>query len=1085
MKLLILLFTAWLASQGACAQQIRLSLNNAPFRQLLKSIEQQSDYSFIYTKSQLDGLPAVTLTVNNKDLFQLLNEQLKKQPIGYTVDDHFIILYTKQQVALDTLRNVSGRVSNEAGEAIAGATVQIRNEPAIAITDKQGHFSLQYLSHNALLQISGAELITTLVTINDRNYIEVHMNEQVKELDETIIMAYGKTTKRFNTGNISKISADELENQPTGNLLSALQGRVPGLLITATSGAPGASFIAQVRGQNSVNPNPLINNGVAPLDNPLIIVNGVPFAPQNNNINQLPSLASPGNLEVYRNPHGGISPFSSIDPADIESVEVLKDADMTAIYGSRAANGIILITTRQPKPGKINLQLDISTGINTAASKPSMLNTSEYLDMRRRAFAMDSIQPGADPSQMNYAPDLLVFDSTKYTDWRKYFFNAAAPFTSVHTRVSGGSKRLNFISGMGYRGEANLLKGDFYNKLLSLNNSVAYHSINGRLELEGSLYYTQGVNRSVSSPLLLQAINLPPNYPDLLNESGELNWQYKNYELEDNPAALVKQPYAIRTWNFITYFRLNYQISRGLHLWLNTGYNNYQTNETSVFAASTTRPSLGKRSYAYFAKENLQTMLTEPQLEFKKKFDKTTITMLSGITIQINTLSLLNSKGSEYQTDEYLGSIDEAGKIESRKATDRYHYQSFFGRIGLLQAGKYILNLTGRRERSNRLSSEREWGNFASLAGGWIFSEEKFFKQSIPFINFGKLRLSYGGSGNDNTGYYHQLNAWAAIPTYTGGQPLIPLALADANFGWSTTKKTEAGLELRLLQNKISIDISTYLHQSANQLISQLSSSQVGTSRYISNFPAVVQNKGWEIIIGSTITPLKSVQWNTSFNINFPQNKLKNFPGIENGLYASHYFPGHSLGTMKLIRFTGVNQETGLYTFDPAAYVFKDNYPWLYGGLRNSISYKKLEVAMFIEFRKQNGVNYLQQTNSHIPGIFNQPRDILNHWQYPGDRKTWQRLTIGGSAAHIAALTLTQSDASYSDASYIRFKNLLISYSLEERKVKRIGLNSVKIYLQAQNIFTATSFKQTDPEVQSFYSYPLQRSFSIGLLMQL
>lgn len=1086
MKLLILSFIAWLASQGACAQQIRLSLTNAPFRQLLRSIEKQTNYSFIYTKSQIEGLPPVTLTVVNKDLFQLLNEQLKAQPIGYVVDDHFIILQTKSRAVLDTLRTVSGRVINESGGPVAGATVQVKNEQALAITDKQGHFTLPYLSHNALLQISGAEFMTSLITINGREYLEVRIEEQVKELDETIIMAYGKTTRRFNTGNITKVKAEQLENHSTGNLLSALQGRVPGLLITATSGAPGASFIAQVRGQNSVNPNPLINNGVAPLDNPLIVVNGVPFAPQNNNINQLQSLASPGTLEIYRNPYGGISPFNNIDPADIESVEILKDADMTAIYGSRAANGIILITTRQPKPGNVSLQLNVSTGINTAISRPSMLHTKEYLELRKRAFEMDSIQPGTDPDQINYAPDLLIFDSTKYTDWNKYFFNTVAPFTSVHTTITGGSRKLNFISGVGCRQEASLLKGDFYNKLLSLNNAATYHSNNGRLKLEGSVYYSQGINRSLSSPLVLQTISLPPNYPDLVDGSGRLNWQYKGVELEDNPAALVYQTYNIKTDNLLTYFRSNYQILPELNLVLNVGHSNYQTNETSIFPASTTRPSLEKKSYANFATGKLQTTLVEPQLEFRRSTGKTILTILSGTTAQKNTLSLLNTRGSEYQTDEGLASIDNAGKIEIRKTTDRHHYQSFFGRLGLLSAGKYILNLTARRERSNRLSSTREWGNFASIAGGWIFSDEKLIKRFFPFISFGKLRLSYGSSGNDNTGYYHELNAWSRATTYTGNQPLISSSLATADFSWSLTKKMEAGLKLQLLRDKISIDISRYQHQCTDQLISQLSFSQPGVSRYVSNFPASVQNKGWEIEVGATITSLQNLQWNSSFNITLPKNKLLSFPDIEYNLYSDRYFPGSSLGVVKLKRFTGVDEESGLYTFHPTAYVFKDIYPYLYGGFRNTFLYKNFELDILVEFRKQNSPNYLHHLNNNIAGMRNQPLGMPDHWQYPGDRSILQRLTaIPTSTGYITSLILAQSDAVYSNASYLRFKDLSISYSPAGKSLKRMGLSKMKIHLQIKNLFTATSFKQIDPEIQSFYSYPLQRSFSMGVLLQL
>lgn len=1086
MKLLILSFTAWLACQCACAQQIRLSLTNAPFRQLLKQIEQQTDYSFIYTKEQLRYLPPVSLNVINKDMFAVLNEQLKGSPLGYTIDNNFIILFIKKDVGRDTLRVVNGRVINTSGQVVTGATMQVKNETYATITDENGNFTLAYLSPNAVVQISGAEIKPFLFVVNGRRYIEISVDEEVKELDETIIMAYGHTTRRFNTGNINKISSNELKNQPGGNLLQALQGRVPGLLITATSGAPGASFTAQVRGQNSVNPNPLINNGIAPPDNPLIIINGVPFAPQNNNINQFSSLASPGNLEIYHNPYGGISPFSSIDPADIESVEVLKDADMTAIYGSRAANGIILITTRQPKAGEPSFFIDINTGLNIASYKPTMLNTQEYLDLRRKAFEMDSIQPGAIPGTINYAPDLLIFDSTRYTNWNKYFFQTMAPVTSVHSHVSGGNSRLSFISGVGYRHESSLLKGDFYNKQISLNNLVKYHSPDHRLTMEVSFYYTQGNNRSASSPLLLQVSNLLPNYPALMDENGQINWEYKGVKLTNNPQALLRQPYVLKTYNLISHFNLSYELIAGLKFRLNAGYSGYKVRETVLFPASTFHPLDRDDSYAHFGKEDYQTKLIEPQLEFKRMFGNTNITALTGVTIQQNKLNLEKSRGSQYSDDRLMPLSDSAGIIESRAISDNYRYKSFFGRFSIHHSGKYLLNFTGRREGSNRFSPGRRFGNFSSIAVGWIFSSEKFIKRSLPWISFGKIRLSYGSSGNDDIGYYHFLNAWPFLPNYLSNQSLIPGALTDAGFSWSTTRKSEAGFELGLLKDRLYVSISKYRHQSSDQLISQFSS-QSDTIRYIANFPAVVQNTGWEILFEATPVHSKNIQWNTSLNLTIPKNKLKSFPGIENSLYAGRYVPDESLGTLQLIKFLGVNEQTGLYNFDLNSYTLTDTYPRLYGGLQNTVSYKRFEFGLFIEFRKQQGANYLQQVNHHLAGLSkNQLHEMLDHWRYPGDKSRLQRLTtLENSPAKSAAYLFTLSDASFDNASYIRLKNIFFSYSFKEGYLKRAGLRKLRIYLQMQNIFTLTSFKLTDPEVQSFYSYPPRRTIIAGLQIQL
>ncbi|RYZ28932.1 MAG: hypothetical protein EOP49_41040, partial [Sphingobacteriales bacterium] len=427
----ILFIIVCITGTRLCAQAVRLSLQNVNIREFLKAIEQQTNYSFIYTKEQLQDLPIISINDAGKELFALLNEQLGQFNIGYTVEKNFITLHKKNQQDKDPLRRISGRVINQSRQPVAGATVQISNESYAATTNEFGFFTMPYRSPYAVIRVSGAELKPAEVSINATTFLEITVEELVKELDQTILIAYGKTTRRWSTGSISKVSGDALVNQPAGNLLAALQGRVPGLLITASSGAPGASFSAQIRGQNSVNPNPLINNGVTSPDNPLILINGVPFAPQNNSVNQLSSLASPGNLEIYHNPHGGISPFNNIDVHDIESIEVLKDADMTAIYGSRAANGIMLITTRRAAAHQPKLEVDLSTGINFSTDRIAMMNTNEYLMLRRQAFAMDSLLPALVPGQPGYAPELLMFDSTRNTDWQRYFYHKAAPVTSV------------------------------------------------------------------------------------------------------------------------------------------------------------------------------------------------------------------------------------------------------------------------------------------------------------------------------------------------------------------------------------------------------------------------------------------------------------------------------------------------------------------------------------------------------------------------------------------------------------------------------------------------------------------------------
>lgn len=240
-------------------------------------------------------------------------------------------------------------------------------------------------------------------------------------------------------------------------------------------------------------------------------------------------------------------------------------------------------------------------------------------------------------------------------------------------------------------------------------------------------------------------------------------------------------------------------------------------------------------------------------------------------------------------------------------------------------------------------------------------------------------------------------------------------------------------------------------------------------------------------MIEATPAHSKNTRWNTTLNLTIPKNKLKSFPDIENSLYAGQYIPGQSLGILQLIKFTGINDLTGLYTFDPDSYILKDKYPQLYGSFQNTVSHKRFELGLFIEFRKQQGENYLGQIHHYPAGLSgNHPREILDHWQYPGHRSAMQRLTaLENSPAKLSAYLFTLSDASYSNASYIRFSNFFFSYSFKKEQLKNAGLRQFKIYFQMQNIFAFTSFKLTDPEIQSFYSYPLTRTIIAGLQVQL
>ncbi|NCU06019.1 MAG: TonB-dependent receptor plug domain-containing protein, partial [Chitinophagaceae bacterium] len=340
---------------------------------------------------------------------------------------------------------IKGNVINEEGNPVSAATITIKGTTNSTVANTKGEFTLLNTKPNDTLMVSAIGYQTAIESNNMRGLITVILKRKITELDETVIIAYGTTTKRYNTGNVATITTAQLATQPLSNPLAALHGRVPGLVVTQASGAPGSAIKIEIRGRTSLETSASGND-------PLFIIDGIPFSPGNEVVSQLRSSAN--------NPRsasqGGLSPFALINPADIESIDILKDADATAIYGSRGANGVVLITTKQAKPGRTSFTVNTFTGISRIATRVEMLNTQQYLQMRREAFAND----GSTPTVAN-APDLLLWDTTRYTNFVNNFVGNTATNSNIQLSLAGGNSNTRFLLGTGYNRETAVFPGSF------------------------------------------------------------------------------------------------------------------------------------------------------------------------------------------------------------------------------------------------------------------------------------------------------------------------------------------------------------------------------------------------------------------------------------------------------------------------------------------------------------------------------------------------------------------------------------------------------------------------------------------------
>ena len=758
-------------------------------------------------------------------------------------------------------------------EPVAGATITLKrstnNQPSSVISqlssDSKGEFTMTdlLLTDTLIISAIGYETTMEIFDFNFRGHITVILKRRTSVLDEAVVIAYGKTTKRLNISSISTITADEISRQPVSNPLSALIGRVPGLIVTPTSGVPGAALKLELRGRTSI----------AQSFDPLIIIDGVPFAPGNDRLNSLSSAATtPGDVTA-----GGLSPLNSINPADIESIEVLKDADATAIYGSRGANGVILITTKKGKSGQTRYNLGFSSGWGLARAVPDVLSTNAYLQMRREAFAND----GESPS-MTTAPDLLVYDTGSYTNFRKLLTGGTARTTNLQASVSGGNASTQFSLGTGYYKETTVYPGQLANHRLSFRTSLSHNTPGGRFTLNLTTYYAAENNNLAAGDLTQYIGFLPPNMPGLLDDSGRPVWQYKGISFTENPLAYLSYTNTAATDNLASSINLGFQIAKGLVTRVNAGYNTLQVKEESIRPLLAQNPMNNPQAASDFAATLVKSWMVEPQLEYKLSIGLSKLTFLTGGSWQQNTTAsqLINAFG--FPNDALLKYTGAAASVQVSNSAVVYRYAAAFGRLQYNYKQKYLLNLSGRRDGSSRFGPGRQYADFEAVGLGWIFSAEPFMARHWPFLSFGKLRGSYGSSGNDKIGDYQYLDTWqTATYAYQGVTTLRPSRLYNPDYSWEQVRKLEAGLDLGFLNDKLLFSLAWYRNRSGNQLIRYNLPQQTGFSSIVKNFPALVQNTGWELTLTKKEKREKNFGWETSLNISIPANRLVAFPGID------------------------------------------------------------------------------------------------------------------------------------------------------------------------------------------------------------
>lgn len=1069
-----------------------LTVSNKSLKAILKLITSSTGLRFVASTSQLDVSEHYSISVKDFSVSQILFELLGRQGFTWTVRGNQVVFsrsgpLTKfppnsiAKISSSKMNVITGIVMDEKGEILPGATVRISGSNLGATTDETGRFSFMTEQENLVLHTTytGYTSIETVVSGNDSIRIKLALANNV--LDETVVMAYGLTTRRTNTGSIGKVSSSEISRQPVANILGALEGRIPGLAVIPSSGVNGTSFSVQIRGRNS------FANG----SDPLYIIDGVPYI-SSKRINLLGSIA------VQSFDAGGISPFNNLNKEDIESIEILKDADATAIYGSRGANGVILVTTRRGKEANASLQLKLSQGIGTVPGLGNLLSGDEYMAMRKEAFANDGITPDNQEGSAGYAPDLLIWNQARHQDWQKLILGGTAKISTFNIALVGGNKVLQYRLSGSVLNATSVFPIDMPYLRGTGDLSLTYHSKNKKLGIDIVANYGKDRNRIFSGTLL--STLAPSNAPGPRDENGKLVWQENGAEL-DNPLAELYKKYTIKTGNLLSSMKLGYKIVDSLNFILSAGVNRYRDNENSQIPSISKNPGTDSASNgsAKFGTQEIKSYIIEPQLDYTNTFVFGKINALIGTTWQYSSNTNMVLDGNGYTDDSKLSDLSAAPVTAlSSQYSSKYKYAALFGRLIYNYQDRYILNFSARRDGSSRFGPGKRWSNFGSVGGAWLFANEDFVKNNLTFLSYGKLRGSYGIIGNDQIGDYKYLDTWSSNVNpniYQGIIPLTPDALLNTNFSWERNKKMETAIELGFLDNKLLTTFAFFNSTNDKQIIAYRLPAQTGFMNVIKNEGVVVKNSGWEFDMTAEVVRQRHFNWRINANITFPKNRLIKFPDLENYNYSQNFSVGYSLNLLKRYRNIGVDKTDGLYKFedlDKDGTLSDKDYqnvgdldPKFYGGIGNSFQWKGLRLDIFLTFRKQTVPNYFFAifTNNMPPGkLFNQSKWVLDRWQHSGDQTNVQRYVtsdiINGA---LQSFNVWYSDAVYENNFYLKVKNISLSYSLSGTVLKKMRLSGLRCYLQGQNLVTFTRYKGIDPETPYYFSLPVLRILTVGL----
>ena len=1108
-SLLLVLVSLQVCAKNYGQQTLSLHTRNSPLIQVIKAIEKQSAYRFYYSDDVVPAGKQVSIDVRNASLEEVMTKMLADMPLSWKLlDENKVVISTEPEYNAPERRVITGKVTAADGQPLQGASITIKGTTVGVTTDAQGLYKITVGETDKILVISFTGYNTLEKAIGNDKTINVSLSALSKSLDDVIVIGYGTQRKGDVTGSVSTIKADELQKAKTTSFIEAMQGRLSGVQITSSSGEPGAAVNINIRGANSINAG----------TTPLYVIDGVQI---DANSAEMAGFSTVSN------------PMSSINPSDIESIEILKDASATAIFGSRGANGVIIITTKGGKEQNA-LEVDSYWGIASPSKRLSLLNGQEYANYRYLIEPSNTIW-GADTNGDGINDKPKDFSNEPWHDWQKEVLRPAL-LQNYNVFYSGGTAKTKFATSLGYFRQEGIVKKNRYERYSA--NLKIDHTASDKFKIgtsvNASYVLTTGAassgaqtlnyNGVVQSLVMYKPVNvaeegqstLDPDAMGLSNPLDFVNFSYKQSPL----TRLVGNVYG------------EYSFSKDLTLRVSGG-GVLTSSENGEFYPNSTSWGYSRNGLAVLNTSSTTNWFNTNTLTYTKRFKSHYLNAMLGFetnSYMAKTFAM-RGEGFDIQSTNGVDNIHQAKVLTQIPTTNKSLSTrvSEFGRINYNYKSRYMATATLRRDGSSKFGANNKYAWFPSGALAWNVSRESFMKGVSSISNL-KVRTSFGVTGNDRIPAYQAL-AIGSTTYYSGTQTselgIAITSIANPALKWETTYQYDAGIDVELLKGRIAVTADVYRKETKDMLLNADVAGQTGFYKQWQNIGRV-DNTGIELAINSTNISNKRFSWNTAFNITFNRNKIHSLGGVgflpirisDQITDVGRVIVGQPIGTGYGYVFDGIYQTSDFNIPTPGTYVLKpgvvsrsgiavrpgdfkfkdlsgdnvvDNVndlqvisnsnPSHYGGLNNSFTYGNFDLSIFLHWSYGNDIMNTGRYRMESYQSSNLSTDFwYNRWTTTNPSNTHPGILSNGRY---------ESSSYYvEDGSFLRLKNVSLGYNLPATAARKIGVKSVRVYVTGENLVTWTSYSGFDPEIASNYnllpglesfSYPRSRTFTLGL----